>query len=92
MIARFLIDRNSLAPDAGFLDVGDTDFDYTLTIINVFTGEESQITGSIDLSDEITAETSSFVMPLDGSANVPITSESGCKMLWLYQKIVSCEN
>ena len=28
MISRFLIDRDALAPNAGFLDLGDTTFDY----------------------------------------------------------------
>ena len=86
MISRFLIDRNGLAPNAGFLDEGDTDFDYTLTILNVFTGESSEITGSIDLSDEVTVESNSFVMPLNGSVNSELTSESGGEMLWLYQQ------
>ena len=86
MIARFLTDRNALAPDAGFLDPGDTDFDYTLTILNVFTGESSVISGSIDLSNEVTVETNSFVMPKDGSFNTELTSENGGEMLWLYQQ------
>jgi len=86
MIARFLVDRNALAPDAGFLDAGDTDFDYTLTIVNVFTNESSQISGSIDLSDEVSVETNSFVMPKDGSFNTELTSDNGGNMLWLYQQ------
>ena len=86
IIARYLIDRNGLAPNVGFLDPGDTDFDYTLTVLNVFTGESSEISGSIDLSDEVSVETSAFVMPLDGSFNTEITSENGGEMLWLYQQ------
>ena len=86
MIARFLTDRNALAPDAGFLDPGDTDFDYTLTIQNVFTGESSQISGSIDLSNEVSVETSTFIMPKNGSFNTELTSDNGGDMLWLYQQ------
>ena len=86
MIARFLVDRNALAPDAGFLDPGDTDFDYTLTILNVFTGESSELSGSIDLNDEVSVETSAFVMPNDGSFTNEVTSDKGGKMLWLYQQ------
>jgi len=86
MIARFLVDRNALAPDVGFLDAGDTDFDYTLTILNLFTNESSEISGSIDLDDEISVETNSFVMPKNGSVNTQLTSESGGNMLWLYQQ------
>jgi minor extracellular serine protease Vpr len=89
LIARFLTDRNGLAPDVGFLDAGDTNFDYTLTILNQFTGESSVLTGSIDLTKEVTVDINSFVMPKDGSASSALTSEKGGKMLWLYQQNVS---
>lgn len=91
MIARLLVDRNALAPDAGFLDPGDTDFDYTLRILNVFTGESSEISGSIDLNDEVTVETNSFVMPMNGDFNTEVTSENGGDMLWLYQQNTAAE-
>ena len=86
LIARYLIDRNGLAPDVGFLDAGDTDFNYTLTILNQFTGELSELTGTIDLADEVLVETNSFVMPKNGSVNSELISEDGGKMLWLYQQ------
>lgn len=86
IIARYLIDRNGLAPDVGFLDEGDTDFDYTLTVLNIFTGESSVLSGSIDLADEVVVESNSFIMPKNGSVNSPLISESGGEMLWLYQQ------
>ena len=89
LIARFLTDRNGLAPDVGFLDAGDTNFDYTLTILNQFTGESSVLTGSIDLTEEVTVDTNSFVMPKNGSMNSELTSENGGKMLWVYQQNVA---
>lgn len=86
LIARFLTDRNALAPDAGFLDPGDTNFNYTLTIMNIFTGESNELSGSIDLANEVTVDENSFVMPNNGSNNTELTSENGGDMLWLYQQ------
>jgi len=86
MITRYLIDRNALAPDAGFLDAGDTNFNYTLSIFNRFTGETSELSGSIDLNDEINVESNSFVMPKNGSFNSQLTSDTDGEMLWLYQQ------
>lgn len=86
LIARYLIDRNDVAADVGFLDAGDTDFDYTLTILNQFTGESSELTGSIDLTQEVSVDSNSFVMPKHGSVNTELTSENGGEMLWLYQQ------
>lgn len=86
LIARFLIDRNGLAPDVGFLDPGDTDFNYTVTFLNQFTGEQSQLSGTIDLANEVTVDNNSFIMPNNGSVNSELTSDNGGEMLWLYQQ------
>ncbi len=86
LIARFLIDRNGLAPDVGFLDPGDTDFNYTVTFQNLFTGQVSELSGTIDLANEVTVDTNSFIMPKNGNATSELTSENDGEMLWLYQQ------
>ncbi|MBX2847726.1 MAG: S8 family serine peptidase [Acidiferrobacterales bacterium] len=91
LIARYLIDRNGLAPDVGFLDAGDTDFNYSLRILNVFTGEDSVLSGTVNLEQEVTVETNSFVLPRDGSFNSALTSDQGGQMLWLYQQNQAAE-
>ncbi len=84
MIARYLIDRNGLAPDVGFLDPGDTDFNYIVRTSDINTGRFSDLFGRIDLAEEVSIGANSFV--LDQTFNAPLTSELGGDMLWLFQQ------
>ena len=86
LIARFLTDRNGLAPDVGFLDAGDSNFNYTLTIFNQFTGESTELKGTVDLANEVVVESNSFVMPKNGNVNSELVSDNGGQMLWVYQQ------
>ena len=49
------------------------------------------MSGSVDLDDEVTVETNSFIMPRDGSVNFELTSDNGGDMLWLYQQNTESE-
>lgn len=72
-------------PNVGFIPPGDNTFNYQLTIVNRSTGESDSISGSIDLSQEITVDNSSFELNGKKRTKVNVTSDVEGRMLWMYQ-------
>ncbi|NRA72054.1 MAG: S8 family serine peptidase [Gammaproteobacteria bacterium] len=72
-------------PNIGFLAPNDSSFDYELTMVNRKTGESDTISGSIDLTQEITVDTPNFTLDAKEKARVRITSSIEGRMLWTFQ-------
>ncbi|NRA84176.1 MAG: hypothetical protein HRU22_10550 [Gammaproteobacteria bacterium] len=72
-------------PNIGFLAPGDNDFDYQLTMVNLSTGEADTISGTIDLTQEITVDVPNFVLDSREKVRINITSDVEGRMLWTFQ-------
>lgn len=77
------VDRHG---DFGFLEEGDTTFNYTLVTIDLTNETVDVGTGSVDLASEIVPGSNSFGLEPNMRTNVPVDADSGPgMMLWLFQ-------
>jgi hypothetical protein len=79
--AVFTVDRFG---DFGFLEAGDTTFDYTVFTFDIRSGTFDAQEGSIDLANEIVASESSLALDTGTSATVDLSGSLPGKMLWLF--------
>ncbi|MBK8905250.1 MAG: S8 family serine peptidase [Anaerolineaceae bacterium] len=77
------VDRHG---EFGFLEPGDTTFDYTLVTFDLTDETFDVATGSVDLADEIVPDMNSFGLEPRMRTNVPVDTSGGPgMMLWLFQ-------
>lgn len=70
----------------GFLEEGDTTFNYTLVTVDLTDETFDVASGSVDLANEIVPDMSSLGLEPRMRTNVPVDTSSGPgKMLWLFQ-------
>ncbi len=67
----------------GFLDPGDTTFDYTMVMFGRAGSIDLQF-GSVDLAQEVVPEFASFGLQPDGEATMTVTGPSDHPMVWFF--------
>ncbi len=75
------VDRHG---DFGFLEEGDTTFNYTLVMVDLTNDTFDVAGGSVDLADEIVPEANGFGLPPQQRATVGVSGGSA-DMMWLFQ-------
>ncbi|WP_251357802.1 S8 family serine peptidase [Kangiella sp. TOML190] len=88
-IGAFVRDVDGLGPDfpgIGFMPVGDTTFNYQLTLQNFFTGISTVQTGAIDLANEVTVDNNAFTIESGEKITINKTSANNGDMVWMFQQ------
>jgi hypothetical protein len=75
------VDRHG---EFGFLEEGDTTFDYTLVMFDITNETFDVAGGSVDLANEIVPDANSFGLPPHQRTTVGVSGGSG-DMIWLFQ-------
>ena len=89
VIGGFVRDVNGLGagvPNIGFMEPGDSTFDYTLIFFNTRTGESTAQSGSVDLNQEITVDQPTVGLVFRDVVNINRTSANGGEMIWVHQQ------
>ncbi len=79
-VATLTVDRTGAT---GFLDPGDTTFDYMMVMFGRAGSVDLQF-GSVDLADEVVPDVASFGLLPGDEATVGVTGPDGSRMVWFF--------